>query len=214
MRYFNFFWLGIVLAYCRAPLADWIAARPAAFATALGWLGLALCALLPAPPDPAALGEALRLPLVSISASRQSLYNTFAPRSGFRAFCTQQWISLIGSACYSMYLIHLQVTQVIASTCGQGKEPGAQLAAVAAMFLASALVIDAVGLSYYVLVERRFMTRDWHLLAWAAAKRALGREAASAPVDQRPKLAVSREEASEAPPRSAAPNRSAGAGRG
>ena len=36
LHYFNFFWLGIVLAYLRAPLAEWIAARPAAFATSLG----------------------------------------------------------------------------------------------------------------------------------------------------------------------------------
>ena len=39
LHYFNFFWLGIVLAYFRAPLADWIAPRSAGFATALGWLG-------------------------------------------------------------------------------------------------------------------------------------------------------------------------------
>ena len=212
LRYFNFFWLGIVLAYFRAPLANWIAARPAAFATALGWLGLALCALLPTPSEPEALGEALRLPLVYLGLAAVFV-STFAPRSGFRAFCAWPWISLIGGACYSIYLVHLQVTQVVASFAAKAA-PAAPLAAVAAIFVATALVVGAVGLTYYVFVERRFMTRDWHLLVWAAIKRALGQEAAPAPADQRPRLVVSREKAAEASTRRAAANRSAGAGRG
>jgi len=36
------------------------------------------------------------------------------------------------------------------------------------LFFHEALVVGAVGLTYYVFVERRFMTRNWHLLAWAA----------------------------------------------
>ena len=65
------------------------------------------------------------------------------------------------------------MTQVVASFAAKAA-PGAPLAAVAAIFVASALVVVAVGLTYYVLVERRFMTRDWHLLVWAAIKAALG----------------------------------------
>ena len=209
---FNFFWLGIVLAYFRAPLADWIAVRPAAFATALGWLGLALCVSLSATTDPQAPSEALRLPGAYLGLAAVFV-STFAPRSGFRAFCARPWISLVGGACYSIYLVHLQVTQVIAGFAAKAA-PGAPLAAVAAIFVASALVVIAVGLTYYVWIERRFMTRNWHLLAWAAIKRALGRTAAPAPVDRRPRLAVSREEASEAADRRAAANRSVGAGRG
>jgi peptidoglycan/LPS O-acetylase OafA/YrhL len=212
LHYFNFFWLGIVLAYFRAPLADWIAPRSAGFATALGWLGLGLCVLLPTPQDVAQLSEALRLPLVYLGLAAVFV-STFAPRSGFRAFCARPWISLIGGACYSIYLVHLQVTQVIASFAAKAA-PGAPLVAVAAMFVASALVVLVVGLTYYVLVERRFMTRDWHLLVWAAIARALGRETASAPVDRRPRLAVSRQEGSEASPRRVAPNRSVSAERG
>ena len=215
LHYFNFFWLGIALAYFRAPLTDWIAPRSAGFATTLGWLGLALCVGLPTPqeqPAPQALDEMLRLPLVYLGLTGVFV-STFAPRSGFRAFCSRPWISLVGGACYSIYLVHLQVTQVIASIAAKAA-PGAPLAAVAAIFVASALVVVAVGLTYYVLVERRFMTRDWHLLVWAAIARALGREAAPAPVDRRPRLAVSREVGSETSTRRVAPNRAAGAGRG
>ena len=170
LHYFNFFWLGIVLAYFRAPLADWIAPRSAAFATALGWLGLALCISLSGTTDPQATSEALRLPGVYLGLAAVFV-STFAPRSGFRAFCARPWISLVGGACYSIYLVHLQVTQVVASFAAKAA-PGAPLAAVAAIFVASALVVVAVGLTYYVLVERRFMTRDWHLLVWAAIKSA------------------------------------------
>ena len=118
-----------------------------------------------------------------------------------------------GGACYSIYLVHLQVTQVVASFAARAA-PGAPLAAVVAIFVASALVVLAVGLTYYVWVERRFMTRDWHLLVWTAIKAALGVRASTAP----PKpleLAVSQPATGEAPlrPRTKTTSRRAGAGR-
>ncbi len=187
---FNFFWLGIVLAYGRAPLAAWIAARPAGFATALGWLGLALCVALPAPQEAEGVGEALRLIGVYLGLAAVFV-STFAPGSGFRAFCARPWISLIGGACYSIYLVHLQVTQVVASLAAK-LAPGAPLAMVAAIFALSALAVLAVGLTYYVAIERRFMTRNWHLLVWAVIRKALGFKA---PAVDGPRLAASREEA-------------------
>jgi peptidoglycan/LPS O-acetylase OafA/YrhL len=193
---FNFFWLGIVLAYGRAPLSAWIAARPAGFATALGWLGLALCVALPAPPEAEGVGEALRLTGVYLGLAA-AFVSTFAPRSGFRAFCARPWISLIGGACYSIYLVHLQVTQVVASLAAKAA-PNAPLVVVAAIFAVSALAVLVVGLTYYVAIERRFMVRDWHLLAWAAIRNAFGH---GAPADSGPRLVASRE---EAPPSNAA----------
>jgi len=205
---FNFFWLGIVLAYFRAPLAAWIAPRSAGFATALGWLGLGLCVLLPAPQDVAQLSEALRLPLVYLGLAAVFV-STFAPRSGFRSFCASPWISLIGGACYSIYLVHLQVTQVVASFAAKAA-PGASLIGVAAIFAVSAVLVVAVGLTYYVLIERRFMTRNWHLLAWAAVKRSIGRETAPASADSRPKLVASRETRPKVAAHGAALRRSVG----
>jgi peptidoglycan/LPS O-acetylase OafA/YrhL len=212
LHYFNFFWLGIVLAYLRAPLAEWIAPRSAAFATALGWLGLALCLSLSGTTDPQSPAEALRLPGVYLGLLAVFV-STFAPRSGFRAFCARPWISLVGGACYSIYLVHLQVTQVVASLAAK-VAPGAPLVGVAAIFVASTLVVVAVGLTYYVWVERRFMTRNWHLLVWAAIKNALGVRS-SAPAPKRPELAVSQPVAVEArrQPQAKTPPRRAGARR-
>ena len=206
LHYFNFFWLGIVLAYFRGPLAGWVAPRSAAFATALGWVGLASCVALSGTTDPQATSEALRLPGVYLGLAAVFV-STFAPRSGFRAFCARPWISLIGGACYSIYLVHLQVTQVVASFAARAA-PGAPLAAVVAIFVASALVVLAVGLTYYVWVERRFMTRDWHLLVWTAIKAALGVRASTAP----PKpleLAISQSATAKNRPQTEAPPRRA-----
>ena len=201
LRFFNFFWLGIVLAYVREPLTAWIAARPAAFATALGWGGLALCVGLPGSremTDTQSLTEALRLPGVYLGLAAVFV-STFAPRSGFRAFCAWPWISLIGGACYSIYLVHLQVTQVIAGAAGK-LAPGLPLIGVLATFVASALVVLAVGLIYYVLIERRFMTRNWHLLAWATVKAAFGASAAPTPPPARPELVASQPDVVRPPP--------------
>ena len=160
--------------------------------------------------NPQATTEALRLPGVYFGLAAVFV-STFAPRSGFRAFCARPWISLVGGACYSIYLVHLQVTQVIAGFAAKAA-PGAPLAAVAAIFVASALIVVAVGLTYYVLLERRFMTRDWHLLVWAAIKNALGVRSSAAPA-KRLELAVSQPAAAKTQRQAEAPPRRAGAGR-
>jgi peptidoglycan/LPS O-acetylase OafA/YrhL len=199
LRFFNFFWLGIVLAYAREPLTAWIARRSAVFATALGWGGLALCVGLPGSlASTQSLTEALRLPGVYLGLAAVFV-STFAPGSGFRAFCAKPWISLIGGACYSTYLVHLQVTQVIAGAVAK-LAPGLPVIGVLATFVASALVVFAVGLTYYVLIERRFMTRNWHLLAWAAVKARFGAGAAPTPRPSRPELVASRPDAVRPPP--------------
>ncbi len=179
-----------MLAYGRAPLADWIAARPPGFATALGWSGLALCIALPEPQEAEGVSEALRLIGVYCGLAA-AFVSTFAPGSGFRDFCAKPWISLIGGACYSIYLVHLQVTQVVASLAAKAA-PGAPLVMVAAVFALSALAVLVVGLTYYVAIERRFMTRNWHLLVWAEIRNALGR---GERVDNATRLVASRDDA-------------------
>jgi peptidoglycan/LPS O-acetylase OafA/YrhL len=101
------------------------------------------------------------------------------------------------------------VTQVVASFAAKAA-PGASLIGVAAIFAVSAVLVVAVGLTYYVLIERRFMTRNWHLLAWAAVKRSIGRETAPASADSRPKLVASRETRPKVAAHGAALRRSVG----
>lgn len=165
LHYFTFFWMGIVMAYAKEALAPRMAALPAFVSTAIGWAGLALCVAMPTIDHAPALPEAFRLFGVSVGLAAV-FASTFAPLSGFRAFCARPWISLIGGACYSIYLVHLQILQVF-STLLFKLAPKLPLAGVAAAFAFASLIVVAVGLTYYVQVERRFMTRNWHL-AFAA----------------------------------------------
>lgn len=168
VRFFNYFWVGIALAYFQEPIRARAASAPAWLMTAIGWLGLLACILLPAPRHPPIYTECLRLPAVDL-ALVAIFASTFAPQSGFRKFCALPWVSLIGGACYSIYLVHLQVIQVLSSMVFK-LAPGLSLPGVALAMMLIAVVVIAVGLTYYVQIERRFMTRDWHRLVFAAVK--------------------------------------------
>ncbi len=180
LHYFNYFWLGIAMAYAREALTLRLAQAPARAVTALGWVGLAGFIAVSAPGERAAVGlEAARLAatymcLAAIFAS------TFDPRSGFRAFCASPWISLIGGACYSIYLVHLQIIQMIFVVAAKSA-PHLSLAGVAGLFALSALAVLAAGLTYYVQIERRFMARDWPQAAWSHLR-------AAAPARRAPQL--------------------------
>ena len=180
---FDFFWLGLILAYGKAEIVARVSALSPAFVTALGWSGLALCLLLPAPSPahPALMPEALRTPAVYLGVAAM-FASALDPRSRFRGFCARPWISLIGGACYSIYLVHLQVIQVLTALAFR-LAPHLPLAGVAAALSVAAVATVAIGLTYYVQIERRFMARDWPAQALAAAKRALRFGAAPRPAE-------------------------------
>ncbi len=199
---FDFFWVGIALAYGK----DWIASRvarwPAAVVTALGWAGLALCILLPPVEDIGWLAKAVRFLGVYVGLAAM-FASTFDARSQFRRFCARPWIAVIGGACYSIYLIHLQVIQVLSSLVAKWV-PGMPLWGVALALSLTAVVVVIAGLTYYVQIERRFMERDWHLRAVGAVQAWLRRigprhpplaqiESAPARADTRGSLPVRRD---------------------
>jgi peptidoglycan/LPS O-acetylase OafA/YrhL len=173
LHMFDFFWLGIILAYGKEGIGARLSALAPTFVTALGWSGLALCVLLPnpSPAHPALIPEVLRLPSVYLGVAAM-FASALDARSGFRRFCARPWISLIGGACYSIYLVHLQVIQVLSALVFK-LAPHLPLIGVAAALSVAAMATVAVGLTYYVQIERRFMARDWPARALAAAKRAL-----------------------------------------
>jgi peptidoglycan/LPS O-acetylase OafA/YrhL len=198
LRHFQYFWVGIVLAFFREPVAAAVARLPGPAATLIGWGGLALCIALPPPAQPDDfLREAARLIAVYLGLAAM-FASTFAPRSGFRAFCAAPWISLIGGACYSIYLVHLQVIQVVTSLAGR-LAPNLPLAGVGLVLLVSTAAVLAVGLAYYVEVERRFMTKNWHLLARDYVLARLGRSARAPAAAPTSPLAASRRSAAARP---------------
>ncbi|MDE2362118.1 MAG: acyltransferase [Hyphomicrobiales bacterium] len=169
LRFFSFFWLGIILCDAQGWATDKIGALPAPLTTAIGWCGLAAYLVIPNAGEAVIPGLVLRaavyLSLIAMFAS------AWAPRSGFRRFCSRPWIALVGGACYSIYLVHLQTAQII-STIAAKLAPGLGLAGVCGLMVIQYLAIVAAGLVFYILIERTFMLPDWHRQA-AARVRAL-----------------------------------------
>lgn len=90
----------------------------------------------------------------------------------FNRVCTSPWIALIGGACYSIYLTHVQVMQLVVPLVNEIVQPSSLLGgALVAALLALPLVI-AAGLTFYAVVERPFMIPRWpeKLVAWIGRK--------------------------------------------
>jgi len=163
LRFFHFFWLGILLADGREAIAAAMRRLPKTVAAAAGFLALAAFVAAPAPLDdpstPAELARALGWRALALLATTTMFACVFAP-SSFRAFCANRWISLIGGACYSIYLTHLQVIQLLTSQIAK-HAAGSPVAAVALYGVVAIAAVLVIGLAYYAAIERTFMIKDW-----------------------------------------------------
>ncbi len=172
LNYFSFFWIGVALSYLREPVAAYVARLSGGGATALGWGGLAAFIAFGAPAEQ----DSMALEIARLLGVYLGLAAIFAAvldaRSGFAKFCAAPWISLIGGACYSIYLVHIQIVQTIFVFTAKAA-PHLPDIGVAALFPLSALAAIIVGLTYYVQIERRFMAPDWPQTLYAGAKRLL-----------------------------------------
>jgi peptidoglycan/LPS O-acetylase OafA/YrhL len=160
LSYFPLFWLGILLADLRTWLTESVVGLSPALLTAIGWLGLLDFVCLPEAPD--TLIPGLMFWGAAIAAIAAMFISAFAPQSGFRRFCALPWISLIGGACYSIYLVHLQVLQFL-STLAAKLAPGLSFDGVLALMVLLVGVVLVVGLTFYVFIERTFMMPRWHI---------------------------------------------------
>lgn len=90
----------------------------------------------------------------------------------FARFCALPWICLIGGACYSIYLTHVQVMQFIAPALAAIFLPESLGAATMIAMMAMLPLVLIVGLIFYALVERPFMIPRWpeKLVAWIGRK--------------------------------------------
>lgn len=169
LRFFAFFWLGLLLADARPRLEAKASSLPRGVATAIGWGGLLGYLAIPNAPDDLMLGLATRAAVYATLIAM--FFAAWAPQSGFSWFCTRPWISLIGGACYSIYLVHMQTTQIM-STIAAKLAPSMPLAAIFPFMILEYAAIVAAGLVFYVLVERTFMLPDWHIMAarWARGR--------------------------------------------
>lgn len=174
LRFFHFFWLGIMLADLRGAITTRLANLSPWAGAALGWLGFLIYYITPDAPDAPAsaalLAYGLAIRAMSLGATALMFACVFAPQSAFRAFCSGPWVSLLGGACYSIYLTHLQALQVMTGQFAR-HAPDASGTTLLLFSLAELLVLAIVGLIFYALVERTFMIVDWPQRAWAHWRR-------------------------------------------
>jgi len=90
----------------------------------------------------------------------------------FARFCALPWICLIGGACYSIYLTHVQVMQLVAPALAEILHPESLGAATMIAVVAILPLVLIVGLTFYALVERPFMIPRWpeKLVSWIGRK--------------------------------------------
>ncbi len=182
LRFLHFFWLGLVLAQAQGTLVRWVARVPAWLVDVAGWGAFVAYVLLPKAPDPVtsadlAVGMAMRA--AALASVATMFVAVFAPQSAFRRFCVLPWISLVGGACYSLYLTHLQAIQLMTAIAAKVC-PDAPVAAICLLAIGELVAVLVVGLVFYALVERFFMQPDWlrvlrERMAWPFVARATGR---------------------------------------
>ncbi len=189
LRFFHFFWLGIMLADLRPALTEWTRKISPLTLDLAGTAALLIFLVGPNGPEAPAtfadLGLALLIHAISLASVTIIFASAFAP-SRFQRFCAHPWISLIGGACYSIYLTHLQAIQVMTSLIAR-RASGSPVTAVALYGVAECLAIIAIGLVFYAAIERSFMIPQWptKLARWIVGRPAGGANRAASTIQAR-----------------------------
>ena len=181
LRFLHFFWLGLVLSQFQTTIANHAARLPGWTLDLLGFGGLASYLVLPNAPVPitsADLAWGMALRFAALASVAAMFVAVFAPSSHFRRFCSRPWISLVGGACYSIYLTHLQAIQVM-TTLAAKMLPDASVSMLCLLGAVQIIAVLIVGLAFYAFVERVFMQPDWlrvgrERVIWRFAARATG----------------------------------------
>jgi peptidoglycan/LPS O-acetylase OafA/YrhL len=79
----------------------------------------------------------------------------------FKAFCSNPWISLIGAACYSFYLTHMQIMTLITGILSPFIPDTNIVFQIIIYAIAELPLLLIGGLFYYYFLERPFMVKDW-----------------------------------------------------
>lgn len=192
-RFFAFFWIGVLFA----DFQNIARKAPAFLASLAGWLGLCgffLTGILFANPQLGVLHLVFQVCAVSAL-----FLAVLAEGSSVRRFCSLPWIAIIGGACYSIYLTHLQTSQLL---CHQLFKLMVHVPLWITLCVNLVIGLSAaivVGLVFYVLIERPCMNPNWPALLWTNIRsftdQVLGRQssrskqvrAVSKPVDWDPK---------------------------
>jgi peptidoglycan/LPS O-acetylase OafA/YrhL len=166
-EFFQYFWLGIVLADVNLNSKELVQRYPKAWASSGAWLGLILMigagAFLEDGMIHGGTYAYLFLNLLTVVAILL-LFGGALQGPTFRAVCSRPWISLLGGACYSLYLTHLQIIHATAPLLHAASFP--PLLESALSLAVQIPLIFGGGLIFYALLERPFMVPEWPTLIY------------------------------------------------
>ncbi len=162
LQWLPFFWIGILFCDFQTSITSFIYAAPGWLARAVGWAGVMV--LLTMSFSDSSMGS--RLMMISSPLVGCTLIFAGALRrdSLFYRLCSSRWMSLIGGACYSIYLTHLQIMQILCRILANilpeaiDKNP---FKFFCISFLTVFPMTILFGMIFYVFIERTFMVRNW-----------------------------------------------------
>lgn len=175
LKYAFYFWLGVVIADAHARNLFERIRIPAIGWDILAVIGLtAITAFSTSVVRKGIPAGSFGLNLIFVF-GMTSLYLGAIRGKAFRAFCASPWISLIGGACYSIYLTHVQILLVVTEIIDR-IHPVSNIWLAAALGLLVELPIAiAGGLVFYTLIERPFMYSNWPQIVGSLLSRTLQR---------------------------------------
>lgn len=158
LKFIPYFWIGLIAADLRPALRDlklknW----------ANNIIGFGSTAVLAS----SALIHSSFAPFVKLLAIFLMFLACFQEDTLFRRVLAHPWVSLIGGACYSIYLTHLIVLQPSTQLLSRFVRSSHLWSAAAALMLVEIPVVLALALVFYAYIERTFMLPNWPSLLMA-----------------------------------------------
>jgi len=163
LKFAPFFLTGILIKDFEAELTAFAQGLQRTLGAALGWFGLAI--LMVAgwyPGGPLWIG--IPIETAEVFGCLMMFLGALRGRGSFFAFCASGWVSLIGGACYSIYLTHLQVMQMASSVVSHFLPHALTNTPLIYLSITVVLILPltiTAGLIFYAVVERTFMLKNW-----------------------------------------------------
>jgi peptidoglycan/LPS O-acetylase OafA/YrhL len=149
INFMPYFWMGALLADLQlsakagspncAPRNSW----------SIGWCGLAALILLGKPLDSAILELTARIVCLVIVFRAALVVGTT-----FQRLLVSRWLTRVGVACYSIYLVHLQILQIMTPMIVHTFERTSMLLVIAICGVCGLSIVAAISAVFYWLIER------------------------------------------------------------
>jgi peptidoglycan/LPS O-acetylase OafA/YrhL len=166
LLFFIFFWIGTMMASDQDAISKIVGRLPLPIMQVLPWAG-ALAIFWGETLAVNGHGTAFFVQLVGICLTFAGVLDN---RTSFKRFCSLPWISLLGGACYSIYLVHLQILQVASKILITHLHQQNWFLVLAVCCAVLIPLVLACGMIFYTVVERSFMIPDWHIRFWNIIK--------------------------------------------